>query len=79
MGMRALGHVIAAMLLFTVFGGVAFFWRYVRAYENAESDTRERLKLLQRVRYLTQRFTRKGKRWQFVVWGRQVRLLLCIT
>ena len=74
--MRTLGHVIAASLLCTVFGGVAFFWRSVNAYANAPNDTPERLQLQQRVRYLTQRFTRKGKRWQFVVWGRQVSLFL---
>ena len=73
-GMRALGHVIAASLLCTVFGGVAFFWHHVREYKSADNDSRERLKLLQRVRYLTQRFTRNGKSWQFVVWGRQVSL-----
>lgn len=73
--MRALGHVIAASLLCTVFGGVAFFWHYVREYKSADNDSHERLKLLQRVRYLTQRFTRNGKSWQFVVWGRQVSLI----
>ena len=75
-GMRALGHVIAALLLCTVFGGVAFFWHYVHAYDVArsvtEAEERKRLQLQQRVHYLTHRFTLGGKSWQFVVWGRQV-------
>lgn len=74
--MRLLGYVFAALLFLTVLHGGHFLFRRVQRYVHAQVDSEDKLKAQQGVRYLTSRFTKRGKYWQFAIWARQLALFL---